>query len=65
MIIVHALVKNIHFIVICFISKPSKQIATNLGYDDEFYFSGFFKKKVGVSPDNYRKTVDFVKLEEL
>ena len=45
-------------------SKPLKQIAANLGYDDEFYFSRFFKKKVGVSPDVYRKTVGFAKLEK-
>ncbi|MDO5968185.1 helix-turn-helix domain-containing protein [Flavivirga aquimarina] len=46
-------------------SKPVKQIADALGYGDEFYFSRFFKKKVGVSPDNYRKTVGFAKLETL
>lgn len=46
-------------------SKPVKQIAASLGYDDEFYFSRFFKKKVGVSPDIYRKTVGFAKLETL
>ncbi|WP_423818654.1 AraC family transcriptional regulator [Salinimicrobium sp. TIG7-5_MAKvit] len=40
-----------------------KQVAAFLGYDDEFYFSRFFKKKVGVSPDIYRKTVGFAKLE--
>ncbi len=44
-------------------SKPVKQIAAFLGYQDEFYFSRFFKKKVGVSPDTYRKTVGFAKLE--
>ncbi|MFK7757412.1 MAG: helix-turn-helix domain-containing protein [Flavobacteriales bacterium] len=44
-------------------SKPIKQIAATLGYDDEFYFSRFFKKKVGASPDTYRKTVGFAKLE--
>ena len=44
-------------------SKPVKQIAAQLGYEDEFYFSRFFKKKVGVSPDIYRKTVGFAKLE--
>lgn len=44
-------------------SKPVKQIAAILGYQDEFYFSRFFKKKVGVSPDIYRKTVGFAKLE--
>ncbi|UZO79613.1 helix-turn-helix domain-containing protein [Aquimarina sp. ERC-38] len=45
-------------------SKPLKQIAASLGYEDEFYFSRFFKKKVGVSPDHYRKTVGFAKLEK-
>lgn len=44
-------------------SKPVKQIAAHLGYEDEFYFSRFFKKNVGVSPDIYRKTVGFAKLE--
>lgn len=43
-------------------AKPVKQIAAILGYHDEFYFSRFFKKKVGVSPDVYRKTVGFAKL---
>lgn len=46
-------------------SKPIKQIAASLGYEDEFYFSRFFKKNVGVSPDIYRKTVGFAKLEKL
>ena len=46
-------------------SKPLKQIAAGLGYYDEFYFSRFFKRKVGVSPDNYRRTVGFAKLERL
>lgn len=45
-------------------SKSVKQIAAFLGYEDEFYFSRFFKKKVGVSPDIYRKTVGFAKLEK-
>lgn len=44
-------------------SKSVKQISALLGYQDEFYFSRFFKKKVGVSPDIYRKTVGFAKLE--
>ena len=46
-------------------SKPVKQIAAALGYEDEFYFSRFFKNKTGVSPDVYRKTVGFAKLEKL
>lgn len=45
-------------------SKSVKQVSALLGYKDEFYFSRFFKKKVGVSPDVYRKTVGFAKLEE-
>lgn len=44
-------------------SKSVKQIGAALGYQDEFYFSRLFKKKVGVSPDIYRKTVGFAKLE--
>jgi len=38
-------------------SKPVKQIAFELGYDDEFYFSRFFKGNVGVSPQYFRDTV--------
>lgn len=44
-------------------SKSVKQVGGALGYQDEFYFSRVFKKKVGVSPDVYRKTVGFAKLE--
>ncbi|HBG26479.1 MAG: hypothetical protein A2Y10_06205 [Planctomycetes bacterium GWF2_41_51] len=32
-----------------------KEIASRLGYKDEFYFSNCFKKYTGVSPLNYRK----------
>ncbi|MFL5746045.1 MAG: helix-turn-helix domain-containing protein, partial [Niastella sp.] len=31
-------------------TKPIKEIAFELGYDDEFYFSRFFRKQTGVSP---------------
>ncbi|TRX49053.1 helix-turn-helix domain-containing protein [Fulvivirga sp. M361] len=44
-------------------SKSVKQVGGELGYQDEFYFSRVFKKKVGVSPDVYRRTVGFAKLE--
>lgn len=44
-------------------SKTIKEISGSLGYDDEFYFSRFFKKQVGVSPKRYRDTVGFAKLE--
>ena len=43
-------------------SKPVKIIAFELGYEDEFYFSRFFKKNVGVSPQVFRDTVGFDKL---
>ena len=40
-------------------SKPVKEIAFELGFNDEFYFSRFFKGKVAVSPQGYRDTVGF------
>lgn len=44
-------------------SKTIKEIANVLGYNDEFYFSRFFKKHVGISPKLYRQTVGFAKME--
>lgn len=38
-------------------SKPVKLIAYELGYEDEFYFSRFFKTNADVSPQMYRETV--------
>jgi AraC family transcriptional regulator, transcriptional activator of pobA len=32
-----------------------KQIAWQLGYEDQYYFSRMFKKQVGISPREYRK----------
>lgn len=40
-------------------AKPVKAIAFELGYVDEFYFSRFFKKNVGVSPQTFREKVGF------
>lgn len=40
-------------------NKPVKEIAYELGYDDEHYFSRFFKNKVEVSPQMYRETVGY------
>lgn len=39
--------------------KPIKEIAFELGYIDELYFSRFFKANVDVSPQLYRETVGF------
>lgn len=32
-----------------------KQIATELGFNDEYYFSRFFKKHIGLSPKQFRE----------
>ena len=39
--------------------KPVKDIAANLGYQDEYYFSRFFKNNANISPQVYRETVGF------
>jgi len=39
--------------------KTVKEIAYELGYEDEYYFSRFFKGKTDVSPQLYRDTVGF------
>jgi AraC family transcriptional regulator, transcriptional activator of pobA len=40
-------------------NKTVKEIAYELGYDDEHYFSRFFKTNADVSPQIYRETVGF------
>ncbi len=42
-------------------NKTIKEIAFELGYNDEYYFSRFFKKNAAVSPQLYRETVGFDK----
>lgn len=42
-------------------NKAIKEIAYELGYDDEHYFSRFFKTNADVSPQQYRETVGFAK----
>jgi AraC-like DNA-binding protein len=37
--------------------KPIKAIASDLGFEDEYYFSRFFKNNATVSPQTYRQTV--------
>ncbi|MES2457526.1 MAG: helix-turn-helix transcriptional regulator [Bacteroidota bacterium] len=39
--------------------KTVKEIAYELGYDDEFYFSRLFKVKTDTSPQFYRDTIGF------
>ncbi len=41
--------------------KPVKEIAWELGYEDEHYFSRFFKNNADVSPQLYRETVGFAR----
>ncbi|GGG30250.1 AraC family transcriptional regulator [Dokdonia pacifica] len=43
--------------------KTIKEIAWELGYADEFYFSRFFKNNTAISPQMYRDTVGFGKAE--
>lgn len=40
-------------------NKAVKEIAFDLGYNDEHYFSRFFKNNAQVSPQMYRETVGF------
>lgn len=40
-------------------NKAVKEIAYELGYQDEYYFSRFFKNNTDISPQMYRDTVGF------
>ncbi len=42
-------------------NKTVKEIANELGYEDEYYFSRFFKVNADVSPQLYRETVGYAK----
>lgn len=42
-------------------NKTVKEIAYELGYDDEHYFSRFFKNNATISPQIYRDTVGFAR----
>lgn len=42
-------------------SKTVKEIAYELGYEDEYYFSRFFKMNTDISPQMYRHTVGFAR----
>jgi len=42
-------------------SKSVKVIASELGFDDPYYFSRYFKNFTEVSPEYYRANVGFVR----
>ncbi len=42
-------------------NKTVKEIAYELGYEDEYYFSRFFKVNADVSPQLYRETVGYAR----
>ncbi|MFM9989092.1 helix-turn-helix domain-containing protein [Flavobacterium sp.] len=42
-------------------NKAVKEIAYELGYEDEHYFSRFFKNNAEISPQMYRETVGFAR----
>ena len=44
-------------------NKAVKQIAYDLGYQDEYYFSRFFKANADISPQMYRDTVGFARAD--
>jgi AraC family transcriptional regulator, transcriptional activator of pobA len=44
-------------------SKTVKEVAYLLGFEDEFYFSRFFKNHAGVPPLLFRETVGFARAE--
>ncbi|CAM4409901.1 AraC-type DNA-binding protein [Pedobacter westerhofensis] len=41
--------------------KPVKAIAYEIGFKDEFHFSRYFKRNIGISPQYFRNTVGFGK----
>lgn len=40
--------------LLMYTNKSAKQVAGELGFDDATHFSKFFKKKIGVTPSEYR-----------
>jgi AraC-like DNA-binding protein len=36
---------------------PIKEVAYSLGFEDQYYFSRFFKKKTGIAPSAWRKLI--------
>lgn len=44
-------------------SKAVKEIAYELGFEDEYYFSRFFKTNADISPQLFRETVGYARAE--
>jgi AraC family transcriptional regulator, transcriptional activator of pobA len=44
---------------LCLTNKALKEIAYELGFDDKYYFSRFFKTSADISPQLYSATVRF------
>ena len=40
---------------LCYYNKSVKEIAFELGYDNQYYFSRIFKKRTTFSPEEFRK----------
>ena len=45
--------------------KSVKEISFSLNFEDEHYFSRFFKKSVGISPQIYREKAGISKVADL
>jgi YesN/AraC family two-component response regulator len=45
-------------------NKSVKEISIELGYNDEHYFSRFFRKNTSITAQKYRETVGFGKNEK-
>ncbi|MEL6844601.1 MAG: helix-turn-helix transcriptional regulator, partial [Bacteroidota bacterium] len=39
---------------LCFTERSIKEIVIALGYDNQYYFSRIFKKRIGLSPEQFR-----------
>jgi AraC-like DNA-binding protein len=35
-----------------------REVAAYLSFEDEFYFSGLFRRKIGTSPSRYRESAE-------